>query len=354
MLSQQAIERARVVLARGEAAILPTDTVPGLFVVDTPEGEARLVELKRRERSKPLTRMFGSRRQLHQMVEIEKKVQELAVKRLLPGRVTLVLSGRRGGTLGVRIPGDASLRELIRKTGPLIATSANVSGEELRDPANLPAEILAGVALMEEDATSRFRSPVASTVIDLTTKRPVVLRKGGVSLWQIERRLGVTPVLSEPEELNVLFVCGGNTCRSPMAALLFADKCGHNRMRVRSAGLSASPGAAAAANARRVMSERGLSLARHLSTRVSVDLFRWADLVLVMTRPHLIRIRNDWPQFADRTFLLSGFPALWPHGRNIADPIGGSLETYREAAAEIQLYIASICPRIRRVLSDAN
>jgi len=358
MLSRQAIERAAAVLKRGELAILPTDTVPGIFVKDTPEGERRLRGLKGRDSMKPFARMFGSRKQLAERINIQSKMQKLALERLLPGRVTLILPARKRGNepIGVRLPMDASLRALASRTGPLIATSANLSGQELRDPATIPEWLLKEVALMEEDASqeSLDSKPIASTVVDLSHKRPAILRKGACSIWTVARRLNKTPCLASPQELNVLFVCGGNTCRSPMGAALFRARCFSPRVNVRSAGLSAAKGSQAARLARMVMREQGLSLEDHRSKELSDELAAWADLILAMTRGHLLRIRRRYARFSDRTFLLTGFPKPWPHGRNIDDPIGGSPGIYKRTYRQIQLYIHSICPKIKKVLTQAN
>lgn len=356
MLSQQAIERAAEKLRRGEAVILPTDTVPGLFALDTPLGEAKLKALKPRDEAKPLARMFGSLRELLARVEIETPLQKLALERLLPGRVTLVLpdARRNNKTLGVRLPMDAALRALIRITGPLLATSANISGVDPGD-STLSTHLREGVALvLEDEFHDASIRPAASTVIDLTRSVPVILRKGAVSLWTVARRLDTSPCLAAPQELNVIFVCGGNTCRSPMAAAIFKSKCQSRRVNVRSAGLSASRGAPAAANALGAMAELGLSLTNHLSFGVDEELLNWADLVLVMTRDHLLRMRRRYPASSDKSFLLSGFPAPWPHGRDIEDPLGSTIETYRNVARQIQSYMTSICAEVVKALTGLD
>ncbi|MBD3286443.1 hypothetical protein GF359_07775 [candidate division WOR-3 bacterium] len=355
MLSRQAIERAAAVLERGEAVILPTDTVPGLFVQDTDKGEDLLRKIKERIGNKPFARMFAGKRQLSKRVTIRNKLQAKAVSTLLPGKVTLILpSGRRKETfIGVRIPEDSSLRALIRRTGPLIATSANLSGQALRDPVSLPQGLLSRVSLVEEDEDIRFSGfkQIHSTVIDITSSRRVVVkRKGAASLWEIAAKLEKNPVLEYPLGLNILFVCGGNTCRSPMAAEIFTALCGNERIEVRSAGLSVSYGSEASVSADRIMVERGLSLSGHRASPLNGNLLYWADLVLVMTRSHFLRIRNRYPQAKDITYLMSGFPASWPYGRNIKDPIGMPVSVYRETADVLERYCRKICSQISKVL----
>lgn len=357
MLSPEAIVRAAAVLERGEAVILPTDTVPGLFILDTPSGETRIAEIKGRSISKRLARMFGSRKQIEKVVKINRNTQGLAIERLLPGRITLILPSARKGedTIGVRLPMDSSLRTLIRRTGPLIATSANLSGQQLRDPSTLPRELLKKVALVEEDkAYSRFITPAASTVLDLTGGKPVILRKGSCSLWIIGRRLSSVPYLADSRGLNVGMVCGGNTCRSPMAEVLLREFCQQLPVNIISAGISASRGLPAARFAAMIMSEQGLSLASHRSRTLNAEFMSWADLVLVMTRHHLLTLRRTFPLFADRTFLLSGFPQPWPHGKNIDDPIGGSLEVYRNTSRQITGYLKSVYLHLKEVLTDGG
>ncbi|MBN2379992.1 Sua5/YciO/YrdC/YwlC family protein [candidate division WOR-3 bacterium] len=358
MLSQQAIERATAVLMRGEAVILPTDTVPGLFMLDSKTNKEKLCQIKKRNNSKPFARMFADRRQLEQFVLLDNPMSKTAVEKLLPGKVTLILPARskKDQMMGIRVPADSSLRSLIRRTGPLIATSANISGKALLDPARLPGELLRNVALVEEDISKRSYLPELrpSTVIDFTLQRPTIKRKGALSIWEASKRLGSTPYLSIPQTVNLLFVCGGNTCRSPMSATIFSNRCRLDRIQVRSAGLSAVSGAPAAMFAIQVMRDRGLSLKHHHSTGLSSELMRWADLVLVMTRDHLARIRRIYKDATGFVFILGGFPASWPHGRGIDDPIGSTLEVYRETAVVIERFTKIVCEEITKVLTGAD
>ena len=125
-------------LRAGEAAIIPTDTLPGLAVI--PEYAQTLWRLKRRPADKPLILMGASVNDLFQEVAVacHREVEAL-VERYWPGALTLVLPARDGGaachlnpggaTLGCRIPDCEQTRALLQISGPLATTSANRSGE---------------------------------------------------------------------------------------------------------------------------------------------------------------------------------------------------------------------------------
>ncbi|MCW5558176.1 MAG: low molecular weight protein arginine phosphatase, partial [Verrucomicrobiae bacterium] len=106
---------------------------------------------------------------------------------------------------------------------------------------------------------------------------------------------------------TILFVCTGNTCRSPMAeALARTALAGRPEWRVRSAGIGAVNGQPPSPHAVRALRDRGLDIASHRSQMLTARLVREADLVVALTRAHLDGIQYLYPEAAGKTVLLGG------------------------------------------------
>lgn len=120
--------------------------------------------------------------------------------------------------------------------------------------------------------------------------------------------------------MNYLFVCTGNTCRSPMAQCLMAHFSGES---CQSAGLYALPGAPATKEAVQAMAALGLDLTGHRAQPVTRQLLQWADQVWAMTPAHLQALRQAFPHFEAKYLAFS--PA-------IPDPYGGDMPVYERTA----------------------
>ncbi|MGL6103805.1 MAG: low molecular weight protein arginine phosphatase, partial [Exiguobacterium acetylicum] len=102
---------------------------------------------------------------------------------------------------------------------------------------------------------------------------------------------------------RVLFICTGNTCRSPMAMALLRSKVADQEFDVRSAGLRSMQGFDASENALQVLRERGIELEHY--TQVFDDVLgRWSDIILTMTRQHKQEVGERYPELKERTFTL--------------------------------------------------
>lgn len=131
---------------------------------------------------------------------------------------------------------------------------------------------------------------------------------------------------------NILFVCTGNICRSPMAEGIFKKLLStgeRERIDVASAGLFAFPGNQASGLARQVAKEHGVDLSRHRARLVSAKLMSWADLVLVMEPAHRETLIACYPEAKTKIYLIRHFADSGSKPRSIADPYSLRYESYR-------------------------
>jgi protein-tyrosine-phosphatase len=144
--------------------------------------------------------------------------------------------------------------------------------------------------------------------------------------------------------MKVLFVCSGNTCRSPMAKALaqaLATERGVS-FSADSAGLYAQGGSLASDNAVRAMREdHGLDIGAHRAKAVDKALVDWADVVVCMTAAQQSALLGRYPDAKVTTL------GAWGEGAgDVADPFGGSLATYRACAVHIRGLILNAVERI--------
>jgi len=142
------------------------------------------------------------------------------------------------------------------------------------------------------------------------------------------------------EKYSVLFVCTANQCRSPMAEVLFKEflkSQGQDagNWRLESAGVHASQTSPATSYAQEVVAEIGLDLSEHQSQAVTKDLVTSFRLVLTMEKWQRQLMRQLYPDISDRVLLLSQVVGI---EKDIIDPIGMSINDYREILKEIQSY----------------
>lgn len=130
--------------------------------------------------------------------------------------------------------------------------------------------------------------------------------------------------------MNILFVCTGNTCRSPMAEGYLKSKA-LPQVLVKSRGLS-TDGSAVSENSAKVMAEKGIDIGGHISSQISPDDILWADKIICLSGSHKSFLEGFVNEKTELSVLGNGIP----------DPFGGNVEVYRECRDEIFKAIDSL------------
>ena len=182
-----ALAAAGEALARGELVIVPTETVYGIAArEDRPAALERLARLKAGRRQPYSVAVADPQVLSGRLARLPRSARRIAA-RWWPGPVTLVLPTLDGGTLGVRVPGHAFVRDLAGEAGaPLLLPSANLPGAPPpRTVAELVPELLEQVALVVDGGRTALGE--ASTVVRPARSCLHVLREGVVSRADLQR-----------------------------------------------------------------------------------------------------------------------------------------------------------------------
>lgn len=147
---------------------------------------------------------------------------------------------------------------------------------------------------------------------------------------------------------TILFVCTGNTCRSPMAVGLVKKALGkRGNIKIKSAGVIAPNGLHASGNAISVMEDLGIDISGHRTQPLTKELIVEADQVFVMTQIHKLEVINLLEKPGKEVYLIREFdPKVHKDHLDIPDPIGKPISVYRHCRDEIKRCVPDLVKKI--------
>ena len=344
------INEAAACIDSGGLVAFPTETVYGIACRVKNDSLARLNALKGRTAGKYYTLHIGHKSDVKNYIPtIGLRAQKL-IQNAWPGPLTIVFELEqedidkqrknlerevfenlyKDNSIGIRCPDNAIAAMLLRQTNnPVVAPSANITDQPPAVDAGQVLEQLSGqIELLLDAGPCKYKK--SSTVVKIGKRGMEVLRPGVYSQAELE-------ALSQ---VKFLFVCTGNTCRSPMAEGIFRkylaeklqcnvddlDKMGY---KINSAGIIGSVGYPASTEAVVACAAQGVDIKAHRNKGLSKELIEESDIIFVMEQIHRDRVIALAPAAANRCLLLAG-------KTGIADPIGQPQESYNNCAKLIE------------------
>jgi protein-tyrosine phosphatase len=344
------VGRAAKALADGALVAFPTETVYGLAAnAAVSDSVRRLREIKGRGDSQPFTVHVSRATDCDEFVPDVGLLGRRFMRKAWPGPLTLIFTVENptaapafarlsdigadavyaNGTAGVRFPDHPVAVSLISGAGaPIIASSANVAGADAPYTAEQIQRVIGEKADMILDGgATRYRK--GSTIVAVNGTGYRLIRSG---VWDERtiRRLAT---------VGILFVCTGNTCRSPIAEglckKLLAERLGcavedlpARGVVVQSAGALGYSGGRGAREAVEVCRTRGIDISNHRQQGLAAELIHRSDYIYAMASQHIDAVRSISPGDAAKAKLLD------PAG-DIGDPIGGTIDDYEAVAKRI-------------------
>ena len=361
------LERTAEIIRAGGIVVYPTDTLYG-FGVDARNQIAmnRLYELKGRDKKKPVSLIVKNLNQAESIVGKLHEYERTVFRKLLPGKITLILKKRKNTELpkltqfrkiGFRIP-HYKISKILSELAdcPITSTSVNIStknnlssAKEIKALFNNQVDIILNAGSLKNSK--------GSTVIDLVTMPPTILRAGAISKKEIEGFLGYQPRSSYPDKFVITFVCSGNICRSPMAEGVLKKNIAKSKYRnfieIGSAGTLNINNSNPTIETLDVTYNAGIDITVHRSRGLDETIIRQSDIVICMALDHLHYIQDNFPEYRSRIRLLKqmGLERQLSNP-SIADPIGRQLSYYEKIFLQISDEVSRVMPHIYKLVDE--
>ena len=343
------IRRAAKLVEDGELVVFPTETVYGIAARASVDAIAKLDEIKKRDSEKHYTLHVSSPSIIESYVPNVTPRTRRLIDNALPGPLTLVFDVDRdieileekfskdvldiiykNKSIGLRCPDNTVATTLLSLVdAEVVAPSANIGGQAPATDAQMAYEMLNTKVAMILDC-GPCREKQSSSVVRVTSTGFDVIREGSIR----------SDELKSMSEVNIIFVCTGNTCRSPMAEAMFthalAKKIGSTIDQlpdlgyiISSAGVMAAIDQPASQHSVDVCSEMGLDITGHKSRGLREREILESDIIYVMSNSHKERILSFYPEVASKCRLLL-------KNGDIPDPFGGDVDIYRKCASKMK------------------